>query len=175
MLVKNSPTNVVLIREEAAAKTAVSTFDYNDLNAYLLVVVGLAKPDEDQAVLYDDIATKARERTSIPLRDIQALCRKESLVTLSSDECLAKAIEIFGSGIHRVLVTNTSSEVIGILSQLRLVEFFWNEAVNFPNIERLYPVIIRDLGIGTQQIIAVKYEEPVSHVWRLGDANCRQL
>ncbi|KAL0936704.1 cbs domain containing protein [Colletotrichum truncatum] len=164
ILVKHSPSNVVLIREDASSKTAVSTFDYNDLNTYLLIVVGLAKPDEEQIAIYDDIATKAREGTSIALRDIQPLFRKESLVTLPFDETLDKAIEVFGSGIHRVLVTSPGGDVIGILSQLKLVEFFWNEGINFPAIDKLYPVILRDLGIGTQQIIAVNSDSP------LGDA-----
>lgn len=121
-----------------------------------MIVVGLAKPDEEQVALYDVIATKAREGSSIALRDILPLFRKESLITLPFDETLDKAIEVFGSGIHRVLVTSPSGDVIGILSQLKLVEFFWNEGINFPAIDRLYPAIIRDLGIGTQQIVSVK-------------------
>lgn len=148
--------NAVLIRQNASATTAISTFDYNDLNAYLLVVVGLANPDEGQVSLFDDIATKAQDGTPITLEDIQPICRKESLVTLPFDETLDKAIEIFGSGIHRVLVCGPSGDVAGMLSQLKLVEFFWNEGINFPAIDRLYPAILRDLAIGTQQIIAVK-------------------
>lgn len=155
-MVKHSPSNVVLIREDASAKTAVSTFDYNDLNTYLLIVVGLARPDEEQVAIYDDIVTKARDGARIALRDIQPLCRKESLITLPFDETLDRAIEVFGSGIHRVLITSPAGDVVGILSQLKLVEFFWNEGINFPAIDRLYPVILRDLGIGTKQIVAVK-------------------
>lgn len=79
------------------------------------------------------------------------------MVTLPANEDLAKAIEIFGSGIHRVLVTNSSGHVIGILSQLRLVEFFFNEGLNFKAIDELYPRLMRDLGVGSQQIIAVRY------------------
>ncbi|KAF9870412.1 cbs domain containing protein [Colletotrichum karsti] len=164
MLVKHSPSNIVLIREEASSQTAVSTFDYNDLNTYLLIVVGLAKPDEEQVAVYDNIAAKAREGTSIALRDIQPLFRKESLITLPFDETLDKAIEVFGSGIHQVLVTSPAGDVIGILSQLKLVEFFWNEGINFPAIDKLYPVILRDLGIGTQHIVSVNSDSP------LGDA-----
>jgi hypothetical protein len=82
--------------------------------------------------------------------------RKESLVMLPSGEYLTKAIEVFGSGIHRILVTNEAGQMVGILSQLKLIEFFWAEGVNFPSIEKLYPVQIRDLGIGSQQILAVK-------------------
>ncbi|KAH7350073.1 sds23/moc1 [Plectosphaerella cucumerina] len=154
-LVKNNPTNVVLIRENSTSRTAISTFDFNDLNAYLLVVVGRASPDESQIPLYDEIARKAAEGTPITLRDIHPILRKESLITLPFDETLDKAIEVFGSGIHRVIVSGPSGDVAGILSQLKLVEFFWNEGINFPAIDRLYPVILRDLGIGTHQIIAV--------------------
>jgi CBS domain-containing protein len=147
---------VVLVRETPSSKTAVSTFDYSDLNAYLLVVVGLAKPDEEQVILYADISRKAQAQEEIPLREIQSLSRKEDLVTLSADATLDKAMEAFGSGIHRILVANQAGEVVGVLSQLRLIEFFWHEAVNFPVIERLYGCLLRDLQIGTHQIIAIK-------------------
>lgn len=153
---KQNPRNVVLVRETSSAQTALTTFDYSDLNAYLLVVVGLANPDEENIALYDQIAKKAQAQEDIPLRDIQPLSRKEDLVTLPADEYLDKAMEAFGSGIHRVLITSATGEVIGILSQLRLVEFFWNEAVNFPIIERLYGSLLRDLQIGTHQTIAIK-------------------
>jgi hypothetical protein len=127
------------------------------LNAYILVVVGHGHPSDDLVELYDDIAKRAQDRSSIPLRDIQPLCRKESLVTLQGDANLVRAIEIFGSGIHRILVTNYKAEVIGILSQIKLVEFFWNEGVNFRAIDELYPKLMSELGVGSQQIIAVKY------------------
>ncbi|KAI0599649.1 sds23/moc1 [Biscogniauxia sp. FL1348] len=166
-LIKNTQSNVVLIRENASSTTPISTFDYSDLNAYVLVVVGLAHPSEDLVELYSDIAQKAQARTSIPLRDIQPLCRKETLVTLQGDEDLTKAIEVFGSGIHRIYVTNHNSEVVGVLSQLKLMEFFWNEGVNFRVIDDLYPRLMRDLGIGSQQIIAVNAESPLSEALNL--------
>lgn len=126
------------------------------MNAYLLVVVGLAKPDDEHMELYKEISSKAQSQTPISLREIQSICRKEELVTFPGDTPLDKAVEAFGSGIHRILVTDSNSEVVGILSQLRILEFFWNEAVNFPMIDRLYGSLLRDLQIGTQQIIAIK-------------------
>jgi hypothetical protein len=156
VLLKNNPCNVVLVRETSASKTAVSTFDYSDLNAYLLVVVGLAKPDEEHASLYAEISRKAQGQEDITLREIQPLSRKEELVALPADSTLDRAMEAFGSGIHRVLISNQADEVIGVLSQLRLAEFFWHEAVNFPVIDRLYGSLLRDLQIGTHQIIAIK-------------------
>lgn len=154
---KSNPSNVVLVRDSPASKAAVSTFDSSDLNAYLLVVVGLAKPDETQIAAYNEISQKAQAQQPIALREIQSLSRKEELVVLSADSTLDRAMEAFGSGIHRLLVTNQAGEVTGVLNQLRLLEFFWNEAVNFPVIDRLYGCLLRDLQIGTQQIIAIKY------------------
>lgn len=144
------------MRETPSSKTAVTTFDYSDLNAYLLVVVGLAQPDEEHVELYAEVSKKAQSQEDIPLREIQSLSRKEELVTLPADATLDKAMEAFGSGIHRILIVDPAGQVVGVLSQLRLIEFFWNEAVNFPAIERLYQCLLRDLQIGTHQIIAIK-------------------
>lgn len=148
---------MVLVRENQESRVAVSTFDYTDLNVYLLVVVGLAQPDEDQFGLFNDILVKAQQGSQIPLREVFPLFRQEPVVHMPAADELGKAIQVLGSGIHRLLVTGPEGDALGIASQLRLVEFFWNEGVNFPSIDRLYPVILRDLGIGTRQIISVKY------------------
>jgi predicted transcriptional regulator len=154
-LLKTS-TNVILVRENSSAKTAMSTFDYSDLNGYLLLVLGLLKPEEDQMPTFNDIAVSAQQGKQITLRDIQPICRKETLVNLTADANLSQAIEVLGSGIHQLLVIDDSGNVSGIITQLQVVEFFWNEAVNFPTIDRLYAIILRDLGVGSQQIISVK-------------------
>ncbi|KAI1165306.1 hypothetical protein F5B18DRAFT_611454 [Nemania serpens] len=161
-LVKNTTSSVVLIRENLTSTAPVSTFDYSDLNAYVLIVVGLGQPPDDLVTLYDDIAKRAQARDSIPLRDIQPIFRKETLVTLQGDEDLIRATELFGSGIHRILVTNFQGEVIGILSQIKLLEFFWNEGVNFPVIDELYPKLMKELGVGTHQTIAVNSDSPLA-------------
>lgn len=143
------------MRDNPSDRVATATFDYSDLNAYLLVVVGLSKPEPDHVELYNKIISQAREGRSITVRQIQPLCRQDPLVAVPSNGKLSQAIEILGSGIHRLLVSNSLGDVVGIMSQLRLVDFFWNEGVNFPTIERLYPVLLRDLGMGTQQIISI--------------------
>ncbi|KAL2751926.1 hypothetical protein ACRALDRAFT_1078342 [Sodiomyces alcalophilus JCM 7366] len=167
LLVKQSPANVVLVRENPHSSTAIASFDYNDLNTYLLVVVGLANPDEDQIAVYRDIAAKAQDGTRITLGDIQPICRNESLASLPFDETLDAAIEIFGGGVHRVVVCGPSGDAVGILSQLKLIEFFWNEGINFPVIDLLYPVSLRELGIGTAQIIAVNSDTPLAEALTL--------
>ncbi len=157
MLIEAGPPNVILLREKAQDTTACGTFDYSDLNAYLLVVVGLASPEEDQLVDFDALAKKTRDRESIPLREIQALAKKGPLVTLPESADLSKAIEHFGSGVHRILVCkDETTEVVGILSQLKLVKFLWDNGSSFPAIDALYPIVLKDLGIGTPQTIAIK-------------------
>lgn len=145
-----SPTSVVLVKDETTASNPTFCFDYNDLNAYLLTVVGLARPDNN------DIMVKAQGGAHITLREIQSLCFRETIVKLNSNVSLSQAIEKLGSGIHRILVTDAAGDVIGILSQLRMVEFFWNEGINFPTIDRLYPAAVQELGIGGQPIISVQ-------------------
>jgi hypothetical protein len=157
MLIEAGSPNVILLRETHDDTAACGTFDYSDLNAYLLVVVGLATPEEDQLVDFDVLAKKTRDRESIPLRDIQTLAKKGPLVTLPEIADLSKAIEHFGSGVHRILVCKDgTTEVVGILSQLKLVKFLWDNGSSFPAIDALYPMVLRDLSIGTSQTIAIK-------------------
>lgn len=147
----------MLIRESPDDATACDSFDYNDLNAYLLVVLGLAVPEEGQTEAFSQLASKARDRAPIPLRDVITLAKKEPLTTLSQSEDLSKAVEIFGSGVHRILVCKPgTTTVVGILSQLKLVKFLWDNGTSFPAIDQLYPTILRDLNIGTQKAIAIK-------------------
>lgn len=155
MLLKSRP-HVVLIRETPTSSAAISTFDFKDLNAYLLVVVGLAKPEEDQIEASNTIVAKTQRGEPITLREIQPLCRKEALVALPSTSNLSQAMEVLGSGVHRLLVTDEAGEAVGVMSQLRMVEFFWNEGVNFASIDQLYPIILRDLNIGTKDTISIK-------------------
>ncbi|KAJ2978402.1 hypothetical protein NQ176_g3835 [Zarea fungicola] len=151
-----SPTNVVLVRDSKTSNIVTSIFDYRDLNTYLLIVVGLTKPEDHQVALFNEIISRAQQGQAIPLRTLQPLFGREATVQLDAEDTLAQAVEILGSGIHRIVVSDFSNHIIGVLSQLRVADFFWNEGINFPTIERLYPVILRDLGIGTQHTISVK-------------------
>ncbi|KAJ6788917.1 hypothetical protein PWT90_00128 [Aphanocladium album] len=157
-----SPTNVVLVRDSKTSNTVTSTFDYSDLNTYLLIVVGLTKPEGHQVALFNEIISKAQQGQRIPLRTVQPMFGREATVQLDASSNLAQAIEILGSGIHRIVISNLSNEVVGVMSQLRVADFFWNEGVNFPTIERLYPALLRDLGIGTQKTISVNSDSPLS-------------
>ncbi|CAG8979586.1 hypothetical protein HYALB_00010787 [Hymenoscyphus albidus] len=168
LLIEAGPPNVVLLRKSSNDKTACGTFDYNDLNAYLLVVVGLANPEQGQLEDFDSLAKRARENTKIPLGDIEHLRNKEPLVTLSESDDLSKAMEHFGSGIHRILVCKEgSSEVVGVLSQLKLVKFLWDNAPSFPNIDQLYPHTLKDLSVGLPSAVAINGDKPLMEALQL--------
>lgn len=146
-----------MIREHPESKTAVGTFDYSDLNAYLLLAAGLTQPDEVHMPSYEQLASKAREGIKIPLKDVKDLGAKDPLTTLPASANVLKAVETFGGGIHRVVVVNESKdEVVGIFSQFRLVKFLWENGRSFPVIDQLYPQYLKDLMIGSHEVISIK-------------------
>lgn len=158
---------MLLIRASPEDKTAIDTFDYADLNAYLLLVVGLAQPDEEFLPSLHELGRKAREGAKIPLREVKDLWNKEPVTTLPPTASLMTAVETFGGGVHRVVVEKeNTSEVLGIFSQWRLVKFLWENGKSFPVIEQLYPQYLKDLGIGSQLVISIKYVRPLNHLVR---------
>lgn len=120
-------------------------------------MLGLANPAEAQRDKWIDVAKRAKAQQPISIREASSIAPKPPLVTLSESNDLSKAIEIFGSGVHRILICKEGTQdVVGILSQLKLVNFLWENATSFPSLDQLYPVILRDLNIGTPQAISIK-------------------
>lgn len=155
ILIASGSPNVVLVRDAKTSRTPTGTFDYNDLNAYLLLVVGLAQPEDRQS--FRELAQKGREGKPIPLRDVKDVGKKEPLVTLPHTAHLTRAVEILGSGIHRIVVVDEASgHAVGVLTQLRMVEFFWDNARLFRPLEDLYQASLRELNIGAHHVFAIK-------------------
>ena len=135
----------------------IGTFDHRDLNAYLLLVVGLSRPDDEHAEDFIQLARRAREGKPIHLREIRDLSRKEPLTFLDENADLLKAIETFGQGVHRVVVRDESTkEPTGIMSQSRLIRFLWENGRSFPVLDQLYTQHLRDLKIGSNNVVAIK-------------------
>ncbi|KAF2459506.1 hypothetical protein BDY21DRAFT_338418 [Lineolata rhizophorae] len=167
-LIGSGAPNVVLLRENSSTTAAIGTFDYNDLNAYLLLVVGLAQPDASHIQSFNELARKGREGKPIPLKEVKDLGRKEPLIMLPHTANLTKAVEVFGSGIHRIIIVKEhTSSVIGILTQLRLVRFFWENGRAFPSIEMLYEQSLKDLRLGSKSVIAINGDKPLSDALEL--------
>ena len=154
----DSNVPVLLIRESPEQKSAVGTFDFSDLNAYLLLAAGLTQPCEGLRGLYEHLARKARDGSKILLQDVKDLGNKEPMTTLPATANVMTAVETFGGGVHRVVVVNVQNdnEVLGIFSQFRLVKFLWENGRTFPVIDQLYPQAVGDLGIGSRQVLSIK-------------------
>jgi CBS-domain-containing membrane protein len=120
------------------------------------MVVGLAAPDEDHIADFVQLAQKAREGQAIPLRSIKDWGKKEPLTFLPGTSDLVRAIDVFGKGLHRIVVTDESGKITGLLSQSRLIRFLWENGRHFPILEQLYGQYLRDLKIGSNSVIAVK-------------------
>lgn len=143
-----------MIRATSSEKSAIGTFDYNDLNTYLLFAVGELKPNDENVDVVDGIAKKAQAGEKIALKDVKRLGSKEPFVTLPHTASLVKAVEVFGGGVHRIVVVKEgTTEVTGILSQLKLVNFLWENRLSFPVINQLYGQSIKELGLGSQQML----------------------
>ena len=136
----------------------MGTFDFSDLNAYLLMAAGLTQPSEELRELYKQLARKARDGSKILLQDVKDLGNKEPMTTLPATANVMTAVETFGGGVHRVVVVNeqNDNEVLGIFSQFRLVKFLWENGRTFPVIDQLYPQAVGDLGIGSRQVLSIK-------------------
>ncbi|RAK82388.1 CBS domain protein [Aspergillus fijiensis CBS 313.89] len=154
---------VLLIRETPDQKSAVGTFDYSDLNAYLLLASGLTQPDETLLASYEELARKAKQGIKIPLKDVKDLGRKEPLTTLPASANVMTAVQTFGGGVHRVVVVDEQKEreVVGIFSQYRLVKFLWENGRSFPVIDQLYPQSLHELGIGSREVISINGDRPL--------------
>ena len=77
-------------------------------------------------------------------------------------------MEVLGGGSHRVVITKDgTSEAIGVLSQLRLVRFFWENHQNFTATEQLYARSLKELELGAKHVLAINGDKPLSDALRL--------
>ena len=95
----------------------------------------------------------------IPVKEAKSLGTKEPFIILPHTAKLTKGLEAFASGVHRlIIVKEWTMDVVGILSQFRLVKFLWENGRSFPVIDQLYPQQLKDLAIGSQRdIVSIKY------------------
>lgn len=64
---------------------------------------------------------------------------------------------MFGGGVHRIIVQKQgTNDVVGILSQLRMVRFFWENMASFRSVFSLHNRTLKELHIGSQMVISIK-------------------
>ncbi|KAK6543181.1 cell separation during budding [Orbilia ellipsospora] len=161
LLVEHGISSLPIKSENGAV---IGTFDYSDLTAYLLMVLGVWKgdPSDSQGHTFQDLASQSRSGGDIPVKLVKDLGKKDPFITVSEAEGLAKVVEILGSGVHRVAVVREGTDsVIGVISQLRMLEFFWANAKSFSQIDQLLPLSLRELNFGTVPVISINGDSRV--------------
>lgn len=164
-LVKHQLTSVPV--ESTPGDMDCLTFDYNDLNAYLLLVLNKI------TVADTEITHLCQSGRPVPVGEIVKLTPKNPFYKIPETENLSTVLHILGSGVHRVAITNTNmTKVKGILSQRRLVKYIWDNARSFTHLEPLLNASLQELQIGVldtnakptsrqSRVISILGEEPL--------------
>jgi CBS domain len=134
----------LLLRQSPSDTSVSRTFDYSDLAAFLLMVAGVTDPSHSSTMFsasFQDIIRKTREGDhTIPVKLVGDIGVKDPFIALPASERLTRVVEIMASGLHRVAVTRegSSNDIIGVLSQRRVIKFFWENVRSFVDLESLY-------------------------------------
>ena len=134
----------LLLRQSPTDTSVSRTFDYSDLTGFLLMVLGVTDPSHSSTMSstsFQDLVKKAREGDhNIPVKLVGDIGMKDPFITLPASDTLAQVVQIMASGVHRVAVTkdDSNNDVIGVLSQRKVVKFFWDNVRSFVDLEPLY-------------------------------------
>lgn len=151
------------------------TFDYSDLNTYLLLIMNKInlndlslididnddKSPQDKLNYVINIINKAKRGEEVPVDFIIKLHPKNPFLKFDCNDNLLKAMEALGNGVHRVAITNkidNKENIIGILSQRRLIKYMWENARRFPSLDFYLNSTLQDLKIGSNNPITI-YED----------------
>lgn len=155
-LTKHNLTSVPVSRTNDGDLTNCGTFDYLDLNTYLLLVMNkITVPDTPANA---EMVAKAKRGESVPVEFIISVHPKNPFIRFNEEDYLTGVMETLGNGVHRVAITDDSGNVTGILSQRRLIRFLWENARRYPSLEPLFNQSIEHLQIGTSKPITI-YED----------------
>ncbi|KAK6459146.1 uncharacterized protein RJT20DRAFT_124314 [Scheffersomyces xylosifermentans] len=173
-LAANNLTSVpVSVSEDDTDLSSCLTFDYSDLNTYLLLVMNkIALSDlaineigseNDSTAKKQEIVTqtinKAKRGEEVPVEFIIKLHPKNPFIKFTEADTLFKVMEALGNGVHRVAITNLeSTKITGILSQRRLIKYMWENARRFPSLDFYLNSTLQDLKIGNNNPIFI-YED----------------
>jgi CBS domain. len=142
------------------------TFDYSDLNTYLLLVMNKISINDlstsefkDPEYITKQIA-RAKRGEEVPVEFIIKLHPKNPFIKFAENDTLARPMETLGNGVHRIAITDPQSPntITGILSQRRLIKYMWENARRFPALDFYLNSTLQDLKIGSTTPITI-YED----------------
>ncbi|KAI5964602.1 SDS23 [Candida pseudojiufengensis] len=177
-LVKNDLTSVPvsISKDDPTDLRNCLTFDYSDLNTYLLLIMNkidyselnVDEIGEEKSSLKEkhDLITfninKAKKGEEVPVEFIIKLHPKNPFIKFVEIDTLFSVMETLGNGVHRIAITNNeSTKIIGILSQRRLIKYMWENARRFPSLEFYLSSTLQDLKIGSNNPLTIYDDQPV--------------
>ena len=144
------------------------TFDYSDLNTYLLLIMdkismnefNIDTNDAEYIQYVQNQIKKAKKGEEVSVDFIINLNPKNPFIKFKELDCLYNVMESLGNGVHRVAITDPMNDnIVGILSQRRMIKFMWENARRFPSLDFLLNSTLQDLGIGSSQPPISIYED----------------
>ncbi|OVF06610.1 hypothetical protein A9F13_20g01122 [Clavispora lusitaniae] len=176
-LVDHNLTSVpVVLSQSDDGSTNYLSFDYSDLNTYLLLIMNRISVDDvlpsqdsdgrrpslqerkDTLTSYINRAKKGEE---VPVEIIVSLQPKTPFLRFKESDTLLKAVEVFGSGAHRVAIINNDNKISGILSQRRTIKFFWDNARRFTSLDYLLNSSLQDLKVISSNPVTIQGDCPL--------------
>ncbi|ANZ74090.1 BA75_00846T0 [Komagataella pastoris] len=157
-LVKNNLTSLPV--EKYRNDLDCLTFDYADLNSYLLLVLNRIRSERLLSINYEpredipDLIQKAQKGEQVPVKFVIQLINKNPFIKLHESETLSTVVEILGNGVHRIAIMS-DTQITGILSQRRLIKYLWDNARKFHSLDPLLGASLAQLNIGSTNVVSI--------------------
>ncbi|EJD51116.1 hypothetical protein AURDEDRAFT_111788 [Auricularia subglabra TFB-10046 SS5] len=123
----DNKTNCIVVRGPDGQYLGL--FDYADVNAFLVLAVNShnLRPFELADTRITEILACAK-KGHVPVRLVVNLSEKNPLVLVPQNADLIALLRVFSRGTHQVVVEDEAHQLLGIVSDMRLVEWFMTNA-----------------------------------------------
>lgn len=143
----------------------VESFDWSDLNAYLLLVLGRINYPDPQ---FRSEVENARRGVPSSVKFACKLGVKDPFIRMPISSPLDEAIQKFGNGVHRIAGVDVENNVVGILSQRRMLRYLSTNIKRFPFLEASLDKTLAELSIGTYTgMVTVQADAPVIYAFNI--------
>jgi CBS domain-containing protein len=142
------------------------TFDYSDLNVYLLLIMNKISlkdlnVEEKNLNSIQALINKGKTGGEVPVEIIIKLNPKNPFIKFQEEDNLGQVMETLGNGVHRVAIIDDSMNITGILSQRRMIKYLWENARRFNSLEYLFNSTLAELKIGSSNPITIYEDQPL--------------
>ncbi|CAG8651071.1 3083_t:CDS:2, partial [Ambispora gerdemannii] len=148
---------------DSHVKNFVGMFDWADVMSYLLIVLKKKnikeqqqKSEEQLTSEFKDLIRLAIQFQPVPVKLASDLSNKNPFYSVIPETSLFQVVELFGSGTHRVSIIDADGNLKGILTQSNVINYLYQNVTHFPQIERIFPKTVRELGIGLDHVITAQ-------------------